>query len=266
MRVRGSGGPGPSTTTLPAPPARSARPTWWHELVLVAVTYAAYTLTRNTLPAHRARAEDNALALLRHERTLHLDVERAFNDVVAGHATNPLSVLADYTYSLAHIGVTLGVLVWVYLARSEWYRTARSVLLATTVLGLIGFWLFPLAPPRFFPDLGFVDTVVRDGTWGSWGSNAFAEASNQYAAMPSVHVAWAGWSTAALVVLSHSRWVRAAALLYPVLVVLVILGTANHWTLDAVAGAVVVAAGAGLTALLSQVRAWALVQALRRTR
>lgn len=246
-----------STTSSGTPADRHpsrGRPRWSHELALITVTYVAYTMTRNTLPAQRARAEDNALSLLRREQALHLDVERALNDAVAGHGTNALSVLANYTYSLAHIGVTLGVLVWVYVRRPGSYRTARTALLATTVIGLVGFWLYPLAPPRFFPQLGFLDTVVRDGTWGSWGSNTFAEASNQYAAMPSIHVAWAVWSAAAVVVLTRNRVSRAIALLYPVVVVLVILGTANHWTLDAVAGAVVVAAGAGVAVLVSRLR------------
>jgi hypothetical protein len=236
------------------PRTRRARPAWPHELALVAAAYVAYTMTRNTLPAHRARAEANALALYRCEKTLHLDVERTLNDIVAGHGINRLSVLANYTYSLAHVCVTLGVLVWVYVARSGAYRTARTTLLVTTLLGLLSFWLYPLAPPRFFPRLGFVDTVVRDDTWGSWGSNAFAEASNQYAAMPSIHVAWAIWAAATVAILARSRWVEAGALLYPFVVVLVILGTANHWTLDAVAGAAVVAVGAGTAALVSQGR------------
>jgi hypothetical protein len=135
--------------------------------------------------------------------------------------------------------------------RTRAYPRLRTALLCATVLALLGFWLYPLAPPRFFPELGFVDTVVRDGTWGSWGSNTFAEASNQYAAMPSIHVAWALWAAAAVTLLARSRGVRAGALLYPVLVVLVILGTANHWTLDVVAGAGVAVAGAAVAVLVS---------------
>lgn len=233
-----------TTTRQPAAarPAASPvvpRPAWWRELLLILLAYAAYTLTRNTLPAHRARAEDNALDLYRLEQRLHLDVEKGLNDVVAGHGTNALSVLANYTYSLTHLGVTVSVLVWLFVARPHAYRTARTVVLVSTVVGLVGFWLYPLAPPRFFPDLGYVDTIVRDGTWGSWGSNVVAESSNQYAAMPSVHLVWAIWSAGALVLWSHRRWLRLLAPLYPVVILLVILGTANHWLLDA-AGALVV--------------------------
>jgi hypothetical protein len=230
----------------------AARPPWGREVVLVAASYGLYTLTRNTLPAHESRARANALDLARAERHLHLDIERTLNDAVAGHSTNPLSVLANYTYSLSHLLVTLAVLVWLYVARPQAYRTARTVLLVTTILGLIGFWLYPLAPPRFFPELGFIDTSVRDGTWGSWGSSTVAALSNQYAAMPSIHVAWSTWSAAAVAVCVRRRWLKAVALLYPLLVFVVILGTANHWTLDAAGGVAVIGLGAAVPVVASR--------------
>ena len=223
------------------------RPAWWHELLLIAVVYGGYTLTRNTLPAHVARARGNALDVYRAERWLHVDVERALNDAVASRGAHALAVAANYMYSVSHLAVTVAVLGWLYVARSGAYRAARTTLLLTTVLGLLGFWLFPLAPPRFFPHLGFVDTIVRDGTWGSWGSNAVTKISNQYAAMPSVHVAWSAWAAAAIVLYARSRWLKAAAVLYPPVVVFVIIGTANHWVLDAVGGLVAVGLGWAIT-------------------
>lgn len=245
----------PGRATSAGPGRRPVgRPVWWHELALIAVTYGLYTLTRNTLPAHQARARANALDLLHVERHLHLDVERGLNDAVAGHGTRPLSVAANYFYSLTHLGVTVAVLVWLYLARPHAYRPARTALIATTVLGLLGFWLYPLAPPRFLPQLGFVDTVVRDGTWGSWGTNAVAEASNQYAAMPSIHVAWSLWSAAAVAIFARPLWLRAGVLLYPVVVLLVILGTGNHWTLDAAGGLAVAGLGAAVPVVVSHRR------------
>ena len=217
----------------------AARAPWWREVALVLVTYGAYTLTRNTLPSHRARAEANATALRDLEHHLHLDVERRLNDLVAGHGTNVLSVLAGYTYSLTHVAVTVSVLGWLWVARPDVYRAARTVVVAGTAAGLVGFWLYPLAPPRFFPELGYVDTIVRDQVWGSWGDNAVAASSNQYAAMPSIHLLWALWSAGAVVLWARRRWLRVLAPAYPVVVLLVVLGTANHWLLDA-AGAVVV--------------------------
>lgn len=210
-------------------------------------TFVAYTLTRNNLPAHATRAREYALDLYRLERRLHLDVERTVNDAVAGSASNPFSTVANYLYATSHWGVTMTVLVWLYVARPRVYAPARTALLLTTLLGLLGYWLVPLAPPRFFPRLGFVDTVVRDHMWGSWGTAPVTELSNEYAAMPSMHAAWSIWCAVVVALWARRTWVRVAALCYPVVVLVVILGTANHWLLHAVAGLVVVAAGAGLT-------------------
>jgi hypothetical protein len=230
------------------------RPSWWRELALIAVTYGIYTLTRNTLPTQIARARRNAMDLYRAEQDLHLDAEHAVNSFLATDGGHLLVVLANYTYSLAHFGVTIAVLVWLYVVHPDKYGAARTVLLLTTLLALVGFWLFPLAPPRFFPELGFVDTVVREGTWGSWGSSAVNKLSNQYAAMPSVHVAWSVWSAAAIVMWARPRWLRIAAVTYPIVVVLVIVGTGNHWTLDAAGGMAAVALGAALWVTLSWAR------------
>ncbi len=215
------------------------RPEWWQELALIAGTYGLYTLTRNTLPAHVHRARTNAMDVYHFEQHLHLDAERALNGFLAD-GPRWLAVLADYTYSLAHFVVTIAVLGWLYARHADAYRKARTVLLVTTLLGLLGFWLYPLAPPRFFADLGFVDTVVRDHTWGSWGTGTINQISNQYAAMPSVHIAWSVWVAGAVILWNRRLWLRILAALYPVVVFFVILGTANHWTLDALGGAAAV--------------------------
>ncbi len=233
------------------------RPRWWRELLLIGGTYGLYTLTRNTLPAGWREARANALDLYRVERWLHLDVEHAMNAFVAGR--HVIAVAADYTYSAAHLPVTLVVLGWVYAVHPAAYRRARTVLLVTTVVALVGFWLFPLAPPRLLPHLGFVDTVVRDGTWGSWGSGPVTAVSNQYAAMPSIHVAWSLWSAGAVALLSRHRWARAAAMGYPVVVLLAVLGTANHWLLDVAGGL----AALGVGVCVSAVARWAARRARR---
>ena len=192
--------------------SRPLRPVWWREVALVAGTYAIYSLTRNTLPDHVARARRHAEDVLRLEQQLHLDLERSFNHALATHVSGPLAVAADYLYATAHIWVALAVLCWLYVARPEAYRGARTVLLVTTWLSLLGFWLYPLAPPRLLPDLGFVDTVVREHVWGSWGSSTVERMSNQYAAMPSAHVAWSVWVAAVLVLYARRRLVRVVAL------------------------------------------------------
>lgn len=230
------------------------RPSWWSELLLIAGVYGIYTLTRNTLSAHVAQARANALDLYRVEGRLHLDVERSVNLFVAAPGARPLAVFADYFYSVSHFAVTIAVLLWLYLARPDVYRRARWVLMVTTLVGLIGFWLYPLAPPRVFPSLGFVDTVVRDGTWGSWGSATVARISNQYAAMPSIHIAWSVWSASVLLCWARTIWLKLAAGAYPLLVTFVIVGTANHWTLDVVGGVATFAIGASSWTVMTRIR------------
>lgn len=220
------------------------RPAWWRELTLLGATYGLYTLTRNTLPTQVQQARDNALTLYHLEQRLRLAPERAVNAFAVAH--HPLAVLSDYLYATAHFTVTLAVLVWVYAARAPAYRAARTILLWATLLGLVGFWLYPLAPPRFFPEAGFVDTVVRDGTWGSWGSETITSVSNQYAAMPSAHVAWSVWCAATVALLARRRAVRALIIGYPVVVLAVVLATANHWLADAAGGVAAVAGGVAL--------------------
>jgi hypothetical protein len=214
------------------------------EVMLVAVIYGAYTLIRDTLPGDSAR--HNALELLRLEQRLGMDVEAAFNDFLSAAGRHGLALVTDYFYAAAHFVVTVGVLVALYVARPALYRPARSVLALTTVLALVGFWLYPLAPPRLVPDLGFTDTVVRDRVWGSWSSDTMTSMSNQYAAMPSVHVAWSVWAAGAAAAAFRHRAVTILAVLYPPAVVAAVVATANHWLLDAVAGVAALLAGAGL--------------------
>jgi hypothetical protein len=100
-------------------------------------------------------------------------------------------------------------------------------------------------------DDGFVDTVVSFHTWGSWGSSGIDSASNQFAAMPSLHIGWSLWCAIVVARLAHRRWVRLAAAVYPLATLFVIVGTANHFVLDAVGGAVAVGLGFLVERLLS---------------
>jgi hypothetical protein len=111
----------------------------------------------------------------------------------------------------------------------------------TTVSALIGFWFYPLAPPRMLP--GYIDTVLAFNTWGLYDSSPIATVSNQYAAMPSLHTAWSLWCMLAIVHVAKRRWVKVLAVCYPLCTVVVILGTANHFILDAVGGVATLACG-----------------------
>jgi hypothetical protein len=227
------------------------RPRWWTELLLIAVVYAAYSAGRLLARGDVTTAVDHGLAILRAEKALLLNAEhplnRLFTDVPA------LGIPADFIYASLHYLVTPAVLVWLFRRRPLRYRAARTWLMVSTLLGLVGFTLMPTCPPRLLDAAhGFVDTMAQYSSYGWWGTEASAPRglgamTNQYAAMPSLHVGWALWCGVMLWRHGRTPLLRALAVGYPLLTTIVVMGTANHYFLDAVAGAAVMGVGALLT-------------------
>jgi hypothetical protein len=207
------------------------RPHLWGEVALIAVCYGLYSLARDLLPDHTARAFANARSVMLLESRLGIDIERPVNHWLAAH--HVLAVGADYYYATLHFAAVIGLLVWLYWRRPEQYRWARSVLAVTTLAALAGFCLYPLAPPRLTP--GFIDTIVDFHTWGSWGTGGLDTVSNQFAAMPSLHIAWSSWAALVVIKATRSR-LRWLVLAYPALTFAVIISTGNHYVVDALAG------------------------------
>jgi hypothetical protein len=207
----------------------------------VLVGYWLYTMVRNGVPSQAGAAMRRAERLSGWEADLGIDVELAMNQAL--DRVSWLIVGMNYYYAVAHFAVTIAVLVWLYRRHPGPYRRARTAFLVTNAVALVVFYLYPLAPPRLMPEYGYVDTVVTHGTWGSWASGDIAAATNQYAAMPSMHVAWSLWSAVAVVLLARRAWVRMLALAHPALTLVVIVATANHFLLDALGGALALALG-----------------------
>ncbi|MEU1009675.1 phosphatase PAP2 family protein [Streptomyces sp. NPDC088810] len=213
---------------------RPRRPRLWFEILLIAVSYWTYSLIRNAVPEQRGKALRNADWIWRTEHALGVAVEQSVN-----HAVNSVSWLIvgmNYYYATLHFAVTLGVLVWLYRWHPGRYAATRTVLFATTGVALVGYYLFPLAPPRLMRGGHFVDTVTVHHTWGSMASGDLKHMSNQYAAMPSMHIGWSLWCGLTIFALASVPWVRVLGLLYPAATLLVIVATANHFWLDAVGG------------------------------
>lgn len=224
------------------------RPRFWFEISLIAVSYWTYSLIRNAVPEQKAEALGNAGLVWRLEHHLGIAVERSVN-----HAVNSMTWLIvgmNYYYATLHFVVTLGVLVWLYRRHPGRYAATRLALFAATGVALVGYYFFPLAPPRLMAGGHFVDTVLVHRTWGSMASGDLKHMSNQYAAMPSMHIGWSLWCGLTVFALVKLPWVRILALLYPLGTLSVIVATANHFWLDAVGGAVCL--GFGLTV----VRLW----------
>lgn len=218
-----------------------SRPNLLLELLLIRVVYSAYAHVRLAATAGRATAERHGRQIHSVEQWLHIDVEHRINHAVAG--VGRLRDFFDYYYSTFHFVVPLAILAVLYVRRPADYRWARSTLGFATLLALVGFWLYPLAPPRLMSGLGFIDTVhgVQDFAEPDYG--ALTAMTNQYAAMPSLHFGWSLWCGVIIVLLAPKAWMKALGVLHPLFTVSAIVATANHWVLDAVGGAAVVALG-----------------------
>jgi hypothetical protein len=234
------------------------RPNLLLELLLIRVGYYAYQQVRlaatgGTNSGGRATAEAHGTQVHSLEKFLHIDIEHWVNHAVA--QVPWLKSFFNFYYESFHFIVPLSVLAILYVRRPAQYRWARSALGFATVLALIGFWFYPLAPPRLMPSLGFIDTVhgVQDFSKPDYGT--LTALTNQYAAMPSLHFGWSLWCGLVIAILAPKWWMKAIALLHPLFTISAIIATGNHWVLDAVGGATVVGVGFGLTYLLSGPRA-----------
>ncbi|WP_461030571.1 phosphatase PAP2 family protein, partial [Streptomyces sparsus] len=231
----------------PEPSGVLSRPNLMLELLLIRVGYFAYSYVRSLAPDGRGPAEAHGRQILELERAVGLDIEHGINQAVAGTAW--LADSMNFYYGAFHFLVPVALLVGLYLRAPASYRWARTSLSFATLLGLVGFWLYPLAPPRLMPYLGYVDTMHGPQDFDDPDFGVLTGISNQYAAMPSLHVGWSLWAAVVIIRLTPNLWLRLLAALYPLLTTVVVMGTANHYLLDAVGGAAVVAAGFAVAAV-----------------
>lgn len=221
------------------------RPRIWFEVLLIAVSYWTYSLIRNAVPEQKTAALANADWIWNLERGLGIAVEQSVN-----HAVNSVTWLVvgmNYYYATLHFVVTIGVLVWIYRFHPGRYAATRLILFATTGVALVGYYFYPLAPPRLMNGQDFVDTVLVHHTWGSMASGNLKHMSNQYAAMPSMHIGWSLWCGLTIFAVARAPWARILGLLYPTATLVVIVATANHFWLDAVGGMTCLAFGYGVS-------------------
>jgi len=236
------------------PDRRAAGLNWFKEVVLIAGVYVIYGLVRNefgSAAVSPAAAAQNADRIIDIESAMGLyieaDVQAAFIDMTA------FIQFWNLFYGVAHFLVTFVVLIWLYFADPGRYRFWRRAGLIGTTTALVGFAAFPLMPPRLLGDCGpfgacrpdspYVDTVLDVGGIWSFESSGIEAISNQYAAMPSLHIGWALWCAFLLVPRLRTRWAKRAAGLYPLLTLFAIVVTANHYWIDAVGGVIVMAIG-----------------------
>lgn len=193
-----------------------------------------YELGRGVVDGARSEALVTAARVLDIERTLGIDWERAVQTWAIDDAPDLVLDVANQTYFNCQFTISFGFVLFVYLRRNHAYYHLRNTILAADLIGLAGYLLLPTAPPRM---LGYVDTLQQEAL--NFDSLLVRLFANQYAAMPSLHTAYALIVGLTGVLVMRSLLARAIWLLYPGLVVFSIVATGNHWTLDAVAGAFV---------------------------
>ena len=215
------------------------RPRLWRELIIGLVTFAIYGVVAGTdWPGRFELATSHARGIFDIERSLHIDVEATLNSWLA-QQDSWIRTIANYEYAYTYVLSAFLLLIWLYVRRPEVYRWARTSFVILNLIGISCFAAFPVTPPRLMPKLGFVDTVTAGHTFGSWGSG-LVDHANEFAAMPSLHLAWALWVSVVLALISSTWRTQVLSLVHVLVTLFVILATANHYVLDAVGGAVAV--------------------------
>jgi hypothetical protein len=248
---------------------------WWHELIYVVLVYAAYSAVRNQFGSGGGSVDpepafNHAKAIIQLQRNIGLYFEDSLQRWYLDLPLHGLIRFWNIYYGLFHFVVVAIALVWMFRKAPERYRLWRNTLAFTTLVALVGFASFSLMPPRLLDDpgefggcqiyaggqalpddegeppcdrYGFVDTVAKYGGWASFGSEEMAAVSNQYAAMPSMHIGWSTWCALVLAPLVRRRWLRALVIAYPLFTLFDIMVTANHYWTDGVGGLICLGGG-----------------------
>jgi hypothetical protein len=253
-------------------PERQHRVYWWKEAIIVAAFYMVYSWTRNQFGSNKIAADGipdqaftNAVRVIRFETALNL-----FHEETVQAWFLPYKWFIQFWntyYGTMHFVVTLGVFILLFVKRRDVFPQRRNTLAVMTALAILGFAFFPLMPPRLLDEpcpatdpssyggacietserpeggWGFVDTLSEYGGPWSFDSETMASISNQYAAMPSLHIGWSTWCAIAVWPLIRNRFLKALVLLYPLATLFCIVVTANHFWIDGAGGLLVFGIG-----------------------
>ena len=210
------------------------------QLMLFAGAYYAYRLVRGFVDGQATLAFENARTLVDAERALGLFFEPGLQAWARGEEW--LLTGANWMYVNSHFVITTTFLVWLYIARNHAFYYVRNMFMIAMGLALVGYMAYPTAPPRYMPEWGFTDTVAAFvGDAAEQSANVLY---NPFAAVPSMHVAFALMIAVPAIKLVRLRALKVAWGLYPLVVTFVVMVTANHFWLDAALGALVAAISA----------------------
>jgi hypothetical protein len=205
------------------------------QVVLFGAAYMAYRLVRGMVEGRATAAFQHATELINLERGLHVFVEPTVQAWAQG--SHFVMGVSSWLYVNTQTTVTISALVYLYLRHNRSFYFVRNMFMIAMFIALVGYWAFPTAPPRLLPEWGFFDSVSAFTGVSSHPGASSGALFNPYAAVPSMHVAFAimiGWP---LALLARWRAVRVWWTMYPLLITFVIVITANHFLADALMGA-----------------------------
>ena len=211
------------------------------QLAIFVFADLCYETVRGVAESNDAIPFQNARSIMSTEKTLHFFVEQSIQSWAMGHRF--LIDFSNFMYVNSHFVITTSALVWLYLRHNDRFYFVRNMFVVAMGLALAGDLLLPTAPPRFFPELGFVDTIAYSVNV-KHDSGFVTLFFNPYAAVPSMHVAFALLIAGPAAMIVRRKAVKVLWALYPLVVSFVVIVTGNHWAMDALAGAAVAATAA----------------------
>jgi hypothetical protein len=214
------------------------------QLSIFVVADILYETVRGVAESNAAVPFTHARSIMSIERSLHIFVEQSVQSWAMGQRV--LIDFANFMYVNSHFVITTSLLVWLYLRHNDRFYFVRNMFVVAMGFALIGYLILPTAPPRFFPELGYVDTIAYYVNV-KHDSGLVALFFNPYAAVPSMHVAFSLMVAIPTILIVKRRVLKALWALYPLLITFVVVVTGNHWVMDAIAGAAV----AGMSALVA---------------
>ena len=236
---------------------------WWIDILMeigiLAAVYFIYRYSRGGIDAKEITALGHAREIIDLEKAMgifvELDIQSWFLD------SSAMTHFANILYTICYYPAVIIFAIWAYWRYRSKYKFMRTVFVVSAIIAFISFALYPTAPPRFFDgreldtttveNPGFVDTIAEH-----WHVNKSSDPNtyNPFAAMPSLHFGWTVMVSAGIFWMTRSRSGRALAVILPIAMFFGITATANHFILDAVAGAIVIALAFWLTARLFRLK------------
>lgn len=215
----------------------------WFDLVefgLAAFGFLCYFIVRGGVVDDAGSALDHARWIIDAQQALGIFVEPAVNQWVLESALRVRFV--NFVYFWLDFPLIVGIAVFLFIRSRRHYTMLRDALLISGGIALLMYWTFPVAPPRYLPEWGFVDTLAEFDNL-SYQAQSMRPFVNPFAAVPSLHVGWSLILTIVIFDATRAFWARAAVIAVLCAQIVSVVGTANHFVFDAVVGALVSIAG-----------------------